>query len=288
MMRDAVIWLSDRFVERYPTETARAIEPRPIDEVAVWLAELPTPTATAILVRMHTAAAADCVCRMSTEQATPLLEQMPPEVAARIVRYAGPPATDRLLEAIPRAAAATIRRLARYRQGTIGAIVETHAPALPGDTLVSDARKSMRASTLPYLYVLDRDHHLVGVVGSAQWSARPDQHIASIMQGTVTCLDANVETSAIISHPGWTEFDALPVVDGERRFLGILRHKTLRRVLGARATGAGDNQMVATLLRLAEVYWVGVSATLASLQLGTAPSLQPNTTMERGVTDGTR
>jgi len=285
-MKDAASWISNRFVERHPRDAAKEFEHRSVDEAATLLAELPPEAAAAILSHMHAAAAAGCMLRLKLELVSSLLEHMSPNVAARIARQAGGAAADQWLDDVPPSAASAIRKLARFAPGSVGAVVEVTNPALPRDTTVADARKPMRVSPSPYLYVTDRDHRLVGVIGDALWSGRPNQLLEDVMYQDVTRLSANAEVSAVLSHPAWSEFDTLPAVDVNEQFVGVVRHKTLRRILGARATGSRDDPMVATFLRLAELYWIGVTATLASLRINPPPLRQGSQETELGVSNG--
>jgi hypothetical protein len=71
-------------------------------------------------------------------------------------------------------------------------------------------------------------------------------------------------------HPAWRDFDALPVVDGDGRLVGAIRHKTVRQM-------AGENRrpMMDTIVELSELYWVGLAGMLRSLTPARLPAIAP-------------
>lgn len=84
------------------------------------------------------------------------------------------------------------------------------------------------------------------------------------MRAGVSRIPAAMSQEDVIRSPYWREFRALPVVDGEDRFLGAIRYQTaqaLRDDLYRTRNGQG---VLGTVLSLGELYWVGLSGVLAT------------------------
>ena len=146
--------------------------------------------------------------------------------------------------------------------------MDPRALALPDDLAISEALKRVRRSpqnVLYYMYVVDRDQRLVGVLNLRELMlASPKTTLSSAMQPNVARLPALADLMAIVAHPGWRDFHALPVVDAGDTFIGVIRYETLRRLEDE--TGAPPyNQAVATVLSLGELCWIGFAGMLAGL-----------------------
>jgi magnesium transporter len=84
---------------------------------------------------------------------------------------------------------------------------------------------------LYYVYVVDREGRLIGVVNLRQLLLTSSkQSLQTLMRRPVYSLPPGADHAGIVAHPGWRELHALPVVDGSGRFLGVLRHETVRRL----------------------------------------------------------
>lgn len=76
---------------------------------------------------------------------------------------------------------------------------------------------------------------------------------------------ADIGIAELDAHPGWREWDALPVVERSGAFVGAIKHKTLRRLGGPDIDPAGMQPLVQVLVGLGELYWLGLTGLLESL-----------------------
>ena len=91
-------------------------------------------------------------------------------------------------------------------------------------------------------------------------------------QRSVGTLAATADRDAILAHPSWNDVHALPVVDAGGRFLGIVRHETLRRLESeAPATPVGTAAADAAL-EFGEMAWTGGAALLGELMAVVSPA----------------
>jgi Mg/Co/Ni transporter MgtE len=115
------------------------------------------------------------------------------------------------------------------------------------------------------VYVVDREQRLLGALDIRELMlAESKATLGAVMHREVVSVSAHADLATVLSHPGWRELDALPVVDGAGVFFGIIRHRAMRQIAG-RADEHEARPMVRTVVSLGELYWTGMSAFLAGV-----------------------
>lgn len=147
----------------------------------------------------------------------------------------------------------------RYADRTAGAVADVGAPAMAQHLTAADARRALRgvaAAPYPYVYVTDDEHGLVGVLHVRELAeASAGTPLSQLMVTDLVTLAATAALSAVAAHPGWREFDALPIVEPTGAFLGVLQHRHVRGVAGSEPAGS----LAGALFHLGELYWIGLS-----------------------------
>jgi magnesium transporter len=255
------------FLVEHPSEAARVLERLPADEAAALLAEFPVQTAGDVLRRMSAFGGSAALAAMDAKLAATLVAQMPVQDASSLLRRVEPAVRDAITAALPEEIRENLRAVLRYPEGTAGAVMDPFVLVLPEDLTVGEAlaRTRRRARHVYfYLYVTDRSHRLAGVLDLRELLlADASETLANVMRQELMKVRADTDVVSIQAHPGWQEFDALPVVDERGVFVGAIRHRVVRRMQsgdGGRPGGAGD-----TMLSLAELYWIGIGGMLRGL-----------------------
>ncbi len=151
---------------------------------------------------------------------------------------------EELMPLLPREDRRDIIRLQAYPDDTAGAIMTTQIAMLPenlsvGDALKELARQSEDLETIYYLYVVDETHHLRGVVSARQLVSKlgkPDTPISALMETEVVAVRAAEDQEEVARKVARFDFLAIPVVDDERRMLGIITHDDVIDVMREEAT----------------------------------------------------
>lgn len=112
-------------------------------------------------------------------------------------------------------------------QDPVTAHMSPRFTTLPAQQSVGEALADLRAQQLPeaiiYFYVLDQDGKLVGVVPTRRLlMAAPDQRIDQLMLGRVVAIPAAATVEVACEFFVLHKFLAFPVVDPERRLLGVV------------------------------------------------------------------
>ena len=207
--------------------------------------------------------AADVIERLSTDQAADLLEEIDPDDASDILGEVDPDRHEEILVAMEPAEAAELRELMAYPPDTAGGLMTpafvSMAPTLRADQAITALRRvAETAETVNYVYVVDGDDHLLGVLSLHRLVlARPDAPVSDLMFADPirVPVDADQEEAANLL----TERNllALPVVDAAGRIVGIITQDDVADVLEEEATEdierLGGSQPLETPYRLASI-----------------------------------
>jgi Mg/Co/Ni transporter MgtE len=106
------------------------------------------------------------------------------------------------------------------------------------------------------LYVVDQGGRLVGALNLRELLlARSRTLLSDLMVRDPHRVQGKADRATVLTHPGWKEVHALPVVDADETYLGAIRYRTLRELeeelLAPRDrdmdTGAAFGQVIAAV-----------------------------------------
>ena len=267
--------LAKHFAEDHPLDAARVLEELAIGEAAAYLEELPARLAAVVLQNMVSTSAAECMAQLSPPRFAQILAFLPLDHAARLLRRLEPERRAELFSRVPSNLSALLARLLRYPENSAGALMDPRALALPEDITVTEALARVRRApryALYYIYVLDREQKLVGVMNLRELMLAPPKAALSVtMRREVTAISALAGRMAIVENPGWRDVHALPVVDDAGVFLGVLRYETLRTLERDTTSPSPAGGGLAAVLTLGELCWVGLAGVLSDLTASIAP-----------------
>ena len=269
----AVDRLARAFLESHPPRAATVLGRMPAARAAGVLRALPPGIAAAVMREMTVSGAAECLRSLASAEGAAIVAEMATGDAAGIVRALEPAHRDPLLAALPPAAREPIVRLLPYVDGTAGAVMDPSIFQLPQDVLVADARVRLSRAArdlLYYLYVVDRERRLVGVLDIAELMfARARDPVSAVMHRDVDRLSVWTPVSLVRDHAGWQDYHAMPVVDDDDRLVGAVRYQTLRRLEREASARAPDPARV-TAGALAELFQLGTSGLVAGISATTS------------------
>lgn len=251
--------LARRYATSHPEAAATRIQDLDPDEAATFLAGLEPEAAAAVFSELWPRTAADILDRVAPDQAAKVLEMLNLSRAAALLRHLPADARDRILNTLPPPLASRMRKALSLPAGTAGSEADTGVIPYDTETTVGEALARGSDPRLPYLYVIDREYRLVGVVHRRGLeNSEEGVKLQSIMAAPVQRVPATTPLATVHQHKAWSDFDALPVVDGRNAFLGVIRHKALRTAPRTSRAAAGPTPALTTLLDLGEIYWSGL------------------------------
>jgi magnesium transporter len=268
----AVDRLARAFLESHPRRAARKLEQMSAETAAGVLGAVPPRSAAAVLREMTVPNASDALGHLPVSEGAAIVAEVTADEAGAILRGMALALREPLLAALPAHVRGPMTSALSYVQGTAGAVMDPAIFHLPHDVLVADARARLgRAARdlLYYLYVVDREHRLVGVLDIPELMlARARDPVSVVMHREVDRLSVWLPVAIVRENPGWQRYHAMPIVDDEDRLVGAIRYQMLRK-LEREAPGHEVDPAQLTARALAEVFQLGTTG-LVSAIAGTA------------------
>lgn len=117
----------------------------------------------------------------------------------------------------------------RFKRGTVGAIMKKEFLSVPDHSTIEETISRFRSAPLEkvlkpsYVYVIDSEEHLVGVVQIRDLLSRsPNTSVHEIMIKDVVKVDTEMDQEEAVRFFIKHKFLALPVVDESQRLTGII------------------------------------------------------------------
>jgi magnesium transporter len=181
--------------------------------------------------RSHAAAAAK-LANLSGEDIARELMHLSPGFAQDVLGALPTDARERAISAAPADVARQWQRNSLYDPGTVGRMMEPVVAAFPpdgkvGDT-IEDLRELVTRALITYVYVVDDEHHLLGIVTMRDllFSAR-DRTLEQVMLRGAFALHAAMPLQDAMRLVLDRHYPVYPVVDAERRLIGLVRGQTM-------------------------------------------------------------
>jgi magnesium transporter len=265
-------FLARGFLESHPEDAAVILERFSPEELVNLLQEYRPPIAAAVLERMIPIRAAEVLARMPLERSREVIDALPIHSAAGLLSRMESGNRETILASLPAESVKPLRVLLKYPDDTAGYFMDTRILTLTTEMTAGEALGRVRRSlnnVFYYLYVTDRNRVLMGVINLRELMiARPRETVGSIMNSPVVHLTVNAHRHAILNHPGWGRFPALPVVDHAGVFEGVIHYRTLRALPRRPESPGWAPAAAAVFLGLSEALWIGLSAVLVGLAAG--------------------
>jgi magnesium transporter len=168
---------------------------------------------------------------------------LPPDDAADVVQAAPDEAREALLGLLDEPTRKEVAALLAYEEDDAGGLMNPRYARLRPEMSVDEAitylrrQAQERLETIYYVYVLDADQRLLGVVSFRElFSAAPDRTVRDIMRTDVTTADEDMDQEALSHLFAESHFLAIPVVDKDRRVKGIVTVDDIVHVVREEAT----------------------------------------------------
>jgi magnesium transporter len=225
-----------------PSEWAELVPRLDPEEVAVLIRWLPDEELPEVLEELSPTEAARILRTLSEPEAAALLAGMDPDDAADVVEELPPPEVDQILIRMAPEEAAEIRSLAAYPPDTAGGQMTPEFVAVSRDAKANEAINAIRqlvdeAETVNYVYVLDGERHLLGVLSLYRLLLSPaDTAVTELMAPTTVRVRADADQATAARLLTERNLLAIPVVDEEDHLLGIITEDDIADVLEAEAT----------------------------------------------------
>lgn len=207
------------------------------DQVAALLDLLPDDLAVEILAELDPESAADLLAKGTPASTAAIIAEMEPDDAADVVAEMDTDRAAEVLSELPVDEASTLRDLLAYPEETAGALMTPEfvaiAPGLRADQAIEALRAiAADAEVTNYVYVLDRQDHLLGVLSLRNLVlAQPQEPVQNLMIAPAVSVTTDTDIQAAANLLRDRNLMALPVVDAENRLQGVITHDDATEVL---------------------------------------------------------
>jgi len=214
--------------ELHPSELADIIEELDQEKRSTVFKSLDLQTAAETLEEVDPKLQVSLIESATEEQASDILEEMAPDEAADLLADLTEEKKRKLFQTMEKPHREELEELLRFKEGTAGSIMTKDFISIQEDKTIGEAIEEFRKTTHPletttYLYVIDKENHLVGVltlrhlllcVNEAPLSKLMNIHLIKVKP------EEGVEEVAEIFKK--YKFMAIPVVDKDERLTGII------------------------------------------------------------------
>lgn len=177
-------------------------------------------------------------------QVAEMVAEMPPDDRVDLLQKIDPDRLANLLELLPAEERLDFQRLSQYPEGTAGAVMTTEIAKLSESWTIREAlnqvaRQSEDYETIYYLYIVDEEDHLRGLVSARQLLTgmkQPETKLYEIMETDLITVDALEDQEDVANKVARMDLLAIPVVDDQHKLLGIITHDDVIDVVREEAT----------------------------------------------------
>ncbi|CAK1230427.1 Mg/Co/Ni transporter MgtE (contains CBS domain) (MgtE) [Fructobacillus fructosus] len=184
-----------------------------------------------LLEEMPAQKGADILVAMFADNEADLLQAMP---ARKVANYLALMPADEVKE---------VKQLINYDDETAGALMATEYLAVKKsekvkDVLIQVKKQAEEAESIIYVYVVDEEHRLIGVVSLRDLLTHPDDMtIDSITNTRVISVKADSDQKDVAQVVADYNFFSVPVIDDEKHLLGIITVDDIVDVIDEEAVG---------------------------------------------------
>lgn len=255
------------FLKAQPEVAAQILEQSPMNQVVDFIANTPADYCTDIFRCMLPSYAARLCKALTVDDAIKILTTLGSVHASTIIRYFDKSYRNQILRELPTKTSLEFQLLLRFSQNTVGAwITEKIAITTPestlGDTITGLSDRESLAPT-NCIFVISRDKQYQGRLHYLDLLVnKSDELVSHYMKPALgNILSAQMSINKASQHKGWNRYEALPVIDRKKNFLGVLTHLNLRKAMIQTENQTPERKGKDSLTGIAEVY----GDTLASI-----------------------
>ena len=250
----------EELAERNPHDAADILEALAEEGAADLLADLDTDDAADVLDEMRPEPAADVLQELTPAEAAKLITEMETDQAVDVIGALDAEERTALLAALDPEAASEVERLLVYAADTAGGMMTTDYAALPVGMTAGESIEALRrlhdelGSNLLYVYVVDDDQRLLGVVSFRDLVfSRPGIGLDEVMEPHVVSVRTDTDREQVAELVQRYRLIAIPVVDAGARLVGMVKVSEAIEAIQAEAgediavmVGAGEEETVYT------------------------------------------
>jgi magnesium transporter len=204
---------------------------------------LPRLEAEDLFLSLDTHAQSELLSALPSAERQLWLRQLPPDDAADLIQTLPEEERESLLRLLDEPTRREVSALMAYAEDEAGGLMSPRyvrlRPEMSVDEAISYLRRAARerAETIYYIYVLDAEQRLLGVISFRElFAATPDRTVRDVMHPDVVSVRDDLDQEAVARVIAENDLLAVPVVDAEGRIKGIVTVDDIVDVVREEAT----------------------------------------------------
>ena len=246
-------------LKAHPQNAARTLESFSPEELAEFLTGLPGNISAEVVRELSPALAAACMSCSGPEQVADIIKHLDIDMAGMILRRLDKIKRHEVVNHLPASNWIGLRMVLRYPADTVGSVMDPNVLSVHKEMPVANILKNMRLfknQLLHAVYITDRSHTFAGALDVRDLFFASEKQLAGELVHKVEHVVTARSTLTSMYHDDvWSGQSELPVVDHNRRFLGVLHQNSLNKALEHFNRGSNDNALAETALALSELVW---------------------------------
>jgi len=219
------------YFRAYPVEFSRVAESSSSEEVAFLLASMDPAQAAGCCERLEPGFCGETLSHLEGETLSTLVQTMDAARAALALSRLPVDTRKELMGGLPDATRKSIEECLDYPADSAGALMTTRVLSFREETTVEAALERLRSVTstaTQEIFLVNDEGILIGNVTWKQLAlAAPTTRLADLVSGIQGSVEAIEPKEEIIRLMEEKKMACIPVIDFERRLLGMIQYRTL-------------------------------------------------------------
>jgi magnesium transporter len=218
----------DQLKEIHPADLAEIISKIPSDKIRFMLDSLDRGTAGEAIHELEPELRSRVISQLESSQACNILEEMDPDEAADVLGDLPEQKAQELLGLMSEKGAFEIQGLMEHEEDTAGGLMNSEFLTISEQLSAEEALQVVRSraeevDTIYYLYILDPEGRLLGVVSLKDLLiSEPETKISDIMTTSVKSVQVDSTPHEVLEILAKYNFIAIPVLDDNEQMSGII------------------------------------------------------------------
>jgi CBS domain-containing protein/sporulation protein YlmC with PRC-barrel domain len=225
--------LKEALPDIHPVDLADILEELSEEQRLAIFSELDTEQASDTLEEIEPRVQRSLISSMDKERVADLIDEMTPAQAADVLSALSAEDADQILDLMEHTETEKIEALLDHQDESIINLTTSHfirmLPGMTTDLVISAFRKFAEdADVLDYIYVVDHDEKLQGVVSLPDLlMAKPEAHLNEIMVTQVISLEETDTVEDAREKFSRYRFDALPITSKDDVIKGVVTYRDI-------------------------------------------------------------
>lgn len=266
--------ITQEYISLFPDEAVKFIEAMAPEASQSLMVSLSASECAKLFEHTTLTQSQRWIASLPLEKATAILQLMANDISALLIRRMPKDLKAQVMQALPEFKQAALSQTLDYPSYTIGSISDPIVLSIADDIPIQSALDQIRdaqAYEHQFVYVVNRSQQFVGILSLREFIvAKPDQLVRAVMKRPKLLLSAMNSKKAFSEAISAATEDEIPVIDEQKRLVGVLRKSILARLEDS-AEDIADNKPQSILLSFAELFWQITAGFLPSTRKSTDP-----------------